>query len=85
VQLSDAALEYIHRRILPEDYVAGALFILLSHGCVLLEIEERHGEPDFVFGRVWDRTVTARRIIEELPSECALEAHTLRESKRLPS
>jgi hypothetical protein len=84
-QLSEAALEYIHRRILPEDYVVGALLILLSHGCLLLEIEEHRGEPDFVFGRVWDRIGTARRIIEELPSECALEAHALRESKRLPS
>lgn len=56
VELSEPGLEYIHRCILPEDYVVGALLILLLHGCVLLEIEEHGGEPDF---RLWPRLGSA--------------------------
>ena len=74
VQRSVAALGYIQRRVLPLDYITGCLLILLAHGCVLVEIKERRGEPDFMFSRVWDRTATAKQLIEELPSEGGLEA-----------
>jgi hypothetical protein len=74
VQRSDNALDYIQRRILPLDYIAGCLLFLVATGCVCVEMKEHRGVTDFVFCRACDQIAMAMHLIEQLPSEHDLEA-----------
>jgi hypothetical protein len=73
VRQSNEALDFIQRVILPVDYVSGCLVALLAHGCVYIEIDEKRGEPDFIFVMVQDRLLAATHIMANLPTEDELE------------